>query len=174
MGSDDALVREKATLSLKKVSDCLTSDQINDNYLQVVDRLREGDQFSMRIASSQLLADIYPKLTSENQHKVLGYFDRLCSDDTPMVRWGAAQAISTLATYVGSVQLCEHILPIMKQLLSDKNDSVKVHAVGSCVSVVKNVKDIAKIQEMILPSLKQAQQTRGSWRIRFAVAESAA
>lgn len=66
VGSDDALVREKATQSLKKVSDCLTSDQINNNYLQVVERLREGDQFSMRIASSQLLADVYPKLTSVN------------------------------------------------------------------------------------------------------------
>lgn len=91
------------------------------------------------------MANIYPKLSIEKQDKVLEYFDRLCNDDTPMVRWGAAQAISTLALHVASVQLCEKILPLMKQLLNDKNDSVKVHAIGSCVNVVKQVKDVAKI-----------------------------
>jgi HEAT repeat protein len=65
-------------------------------------------------------------------------------------------------------------LPLLKDLLNDKNDSVKVHAVGSAVCVVKHVKEIAKIQELILPALKQAYQNKTSWRLRFAVAESAA
>ena len=39
---------------------------------------------------------------------------------------------------------------------------------------MKHVKEIAKIQELILPALKQTYQNKTSWRLRFAVAESAA
>lgn len=58
--------------------------------------------------------------------------------------------------------------------MNDKNDSVKVHAVGSSVQVVKYITDVSKITEHILPALKQAYQNKTSWRLRFAVAESAA
>jgi hypothetical protein len=39
------------------------------------------------------------------------------------------------------------MLPLLKELLIDKNDSVKVHAVGAAISVVKLVNDTSKIQE---------------------------
>jgi hypothetical protein len=55
---------------------------------------------------------------------------------------------------LGSVEVCEFILPLIKELLNDKNDSVKVHAVGASATVVKYVKEITKIQELILPPLK--------------------
>lgn len=50
-----------------------------------------------------------------------------------------------LCEHVGSVEICEYILPLLKDLLSDKNDSVKVHAVGASINVVKHVKEISKI-----------------------------
>lgn len=114
----------------------------------------------MRIAACQLYADIYPRLKADDQAKVHKKFKKLCADDTPMVRWGAAQAINILCEHVGSVQICEILLPLLKELLNDKNDSVKVHAVNSSVNVVKHVKEISKIQEQILPSLKQAYQNK--------------
>lgn len=99
----------------------------------------------MRIAASQLYADIYAKLAVEARGEVHVEFKELCSDDTPMVRWGAAQAIAILCEHVGSVQICEFILPLLRDLLNDKNDSVKVHAVGASINVVKHVKEISKI-----------------------------
>ena len=48
-----------------------------------------------------------------------------------------------------------------------------MHAVQSAVEVVKLITDPAKIQEHILPALKTAYQNKQSWRLRFAVAESA-
>lgn len=51
---------------------------------------------------------------------------------------------------------------------------MKVHAVGASVNVVKYINDVSKIQEHIIPALKQAYQNKTSWRLRFAVAESAA
>ena len=56
-------------------------------------------------------------------------FAKLVKDDTPMVRWGAAQAMSTLCNHLDKSELKEFLLPLLKVLLLDKNDSVKVHAV---------------------------------------------
>jgi len=68
----------------------------------------------------------------------------------------------------------EYLLPLLKELLSDKNDSVKVHAVQSSVTVAKLLGDSKLIQVNVIPPLKAAFQNKQSWRLRFAVAENAA
>lgn len=65
VSSDDALVREKAIEALRKIALSLSNDQISQNYLPLVKRLKKGDNFSMRIAASQLYADIYPRLNQD-------------------------------------------------------------------------------------------------------------
>ncbi len=52
VGSDDAMVREKAIEALRKVSCVLTSLSVKLHYLPLVKRLKKGDMFSMRIAAS--------------------------------------------------------------------------------------------------------------------------
>ena len=52
MGSDDALVREKAIISLKRVSGLLSKSSVSTVYLALIKRLKKGDVFSMRIAAS--------------------------------------------------------------------------------------------------------------------------
>jgi hypothetical protein len=51
------------------------------------------------------------------------------SDDTPMVRLGLAQSIQVLAINLEPELIAEFLLPILKVLMSDKIDSVKVHSV---------------------------------------------
>lgn len=60
---------------------------------------------------------------------------------------------------------------MVKGLLEDSNDSVKINAVQSSVLVSKAVNDNALIAEHILPQFKVACENRFSWRLRFAVAE---
>lgn len=145
VGNDDAMVREKAIEALKKVSELLVNSEIKLNYLPLCKRLKKGDMFSMRIAASQLYADIYAKLDQDDQEKVNKKFKKLCADDTPMVRWGAAQAVSSLCQHVSSQSINEFILPLVKELLNDKNDSVKVNAVAASVNVVKHISDVSKV-----------------------------
>jgi serine/threonine-protein phosphatase 2A regulatory subunit A len=90
VGSDDSQVREKAIQALRKISNVLNSQTITNVYLALIKRLKKGDVFSMRIAASQLYADIYARLGEEDRAKVHRKFKKLCADDTPMVRWGAA------------------------------------------------------------------------------------
>ena len=96
------------------------------------------------------------------------------NDDTPMVRWGAAQAMAVISHSLDVGTIASYLLPLLKQLLSDKNDSVKVHAVQSSVTVAELLNDPDIIATSIVPSLKQAFQNKQSWRLRFAVAENAA
>ena len=56
----------------------------------MIQRLEEGDFFSMRIASCHLYAMIYVRLNEEKKELVHTRFERLVHDDTPMVRWGSA------------------------------------------------------------------------------------
>jgi len=71
-----------------------------------------------------------------------------------MVRWGAAQAIAFLCQHVSSDSVHNFIWPLLRELLNDKNDSVKVHAVGSSVQVVKYITDVSKMTVHIVPALK--------------------
>lgn len=128
----------------------------------------------MRISASFLYADIYEKLDAEQREMTRKKFTKLSKDDTPMVRRGAAQSIATIASHVESVLAKDFLLPIIKALLADPNDSVKINAVASSIDVAKSVNDSLLIKETILPAFKDACENRYSWRLRFAVAENAA
>jgi serine/threonine-protein phosphatase 2A regulatory subunit A len=66
-------------------------------------------------------------------------FTKLSKDDTPMVRRGAAKAISIITQDLERKYAVEFLLPIIKSLLEDSNDSVKIHAVQSSIDVAKAV-----------------------------------
>lgn len=55
-GSDDSVVQGKAIASLKRITGVLNSATINDQYVDLIGRLDEGDYYSMRIAACQLYA----------------------------------------------------------------------------------------------------------------------
>jgi len=57
----------------------------------------------MRIAASHLYADIYERLHDDDKIRVHKKVKKLCCDDTPMVRWGAAQSMSVICKHLSSV-----------------------------------------------------------------------
>ena len=58
-----------------------------------------------------------------------------------MVRWGAAQAMAVMCKSLEPPVIASYLLPLLKTLLTDKNDSVKVHAVQSSVIVAELLDD---------------------------------
>lgn len=101
-------------------------------------------------------------------------FTKLSKDDTPMVRRGAAQSIPIIAYQLQRIHAKEFLLPIIKCLLEEENDSVKINAVVSSIDVAKVVDDSDHIRQSILPPFKISCENRFSWRLRFAIAEHAA
>ena len=111
------------------MADVLEDETIGEDFIALIARLEEGDFFSMRIASCHLYAQIYKRLSEEKKEIVHTKFERLANDDTPMVRWGSAQAMSVLVLHLDKSKIETYLLPLLSNLLQDKNDSVKVHAV---------------------------------------------
>ena len=176
VGNDDSVVRDKAIESMRKVGKLLDLDtHLKDSYLPLLKRQRKGDLFSMRIAACFLYADIYSRLRDADQKAMVRKkFTKLSKDDTPMVRRGAAQAISIITKDLERQYAVDFLLPIIKSLLEDTNDSVKIHAVVSSIDVARAVQDSLLVRETILPSFKTAASNRHSWRLRFSVGEHAA
>jgi len=73
-----------------------------------------------------------------------------------MVRWGAAQAMAVMCRSLEPEIIAQYLLPLLKQLLTDKNDSVKVHAVQSSVVVAELLGNPELIYTSIIPQLKTA------------------
>lgn len=73
-----------------------------------------------------------------------------------MVRWGVAQSMSVLANQLEPALVYEYLLPILKLLMVDKNDSVRVHAVSAAVTVASLLADPQTISTDIVPQLKMA------------------
>lgn len=142
--------------------------------MPLIKRMRKGDLFSMRISACFLYAFVYGRLDEERRNYVRQKFEKLVKDDTPMVRRGAAQAISILTTSLENHYAKEYLLPLLKELLVDDNDSVKIHAVTSSVTVAKILGEPELVRSQILPALRTSVDNKYSWRLRFAVAETAA
>ena len=123
IGNDDQTVRDKAIESMRKVGKLLNLDTIKEVYLPMLKRQRKGDLFSMRIAACYLYADIYQRLDEESKAMVRKKFTKLSKDDTPMVRRGAAQSIPIIAYHLERHHAKEFLLPIIKVLLEEENDS---------------------------------------------------
>ena len=49
--------------------------------------------------------------------------------------------MATISLHLEKAQIGEYLLPLLTDLLKDKNDSVKVHAVQSSVTVAKLLGD---------------------------------
>ena len=62
MGNDDQAVQDKAIKSMQRVGRLLDHESIEDTYLPMIERQKEGDLFSMRISACHLYANIYEKL----------------------------------------------------------------------------------------------------------------
>ena len=137
LSSDDSVVREKAVQSLKVVGERISIVTVYNDYMPLIKRMRKGDLFSMRISACFLYAYIYNRLDSERKAYVRTKFAKLVKDDTPMVRRGAAQSIAIITDSLENEHAKEYLLPLLKGLLTDENDSVKIHAVNSSVTVAR-------------------------------------
>jgi serine/threonine-protein phosphatase 2A regulatory subunit A len=107
--------------------------------MPMVKRMRKGDLFSMRISACFLYAQIYGRLDESRKEYTRMKFQKLAKDDTPMVRRGAAQSLSILAEQIEKEHARNYVVPLLRSLLQDDNDSVKIMAVYSTATVVNKL-----------------------------------
>lgn len=91
---EEAVVRDKATESIAKISTVLSTQQIEEYYMALLRRLATGDWFTSRTSSTALFTPVYPKVSLQTQAELREKFAKLCADETPMVRRAAARDLA--------------------------------------------------------------------------------
>jgi serine/threonine-protein phosphatase 2A regulatory subunit A len=87
----------QAAESITKIAAVLTSQQIEQHYIPLLNRLSHGEWFTSRTSSAALYAPVYSKVSPAIQEELRKGFAALGSDDTPMVRRAAAKWLGVSA-----------------------------------------------------------------------------
>ncbi len=89
----------------------------------------------------------------------------------PMVRRATAANIDKLAHLIEPSTFKDSLLPTHKLLMGDKLDSVKIKAIESSLNMISIYKDQGLIEDF-MKVMREADERKISWRIRYALAET--
>ncbi|KAH8835745.1 armadillo-type protein [Flagelloscypha sp. PMI_526] len=167
-GVEETLVRDKATESITKVAGVLSTAQIEEYYIPLLNRLAHGEWFTSRTSSAAIYAAVYPKVSPEVQAELRTSFAALSSDDTPMVRRAAAKALGPLVKHYTPAHVSSDGLPVYRRLQGDDQDSVRLLTVEPLIVLAKGMNP-SEISEQLLKQIKQSISDK-SWRVRYMAA----
>lgn len=167
---EEISVREKATDALKQLTAEMSSDQVLRHMCALISRLASHDWFTSRISVCGLFAAALAKVGEDKQNDLLKMFFKLCGDDTPMVRRQAASVLGTVGEVLKQEGMLNQLVEVFEKLSKDEQDSVRILAIGNCISLGK-LKKTADWQGIILTVVKACAEDK-SWRVRYMMADS--
>ncbi|ODV94657.1 hypothetical protein PACTADRAFT_43876 [Pachysolen tannophilus NRRL Y-2460] len=178
--NEEPIVRDKAIHSLNVISKSFDDDQINSDFLPLIERLSEHKWFSHRVASTGLFESVILRVNSDLRKKLLGLYLKLVEDDTPMVRRAAAKHLPKIIDLLtekfkeNNIEEFNYdiISTMFQSLLNDNQDSVKFLSVDVLISILKHFKlngDVSHEQELFNSVLILIHDE--SWRVRYMVAD---
>ena len=166
---EETVVRDKAVDSLRILAEKHSVADLESHFVPLVKRLSTGDWFTTRVSACGLYAACYPRLGAGIKQELRQLFRTLCSDDTPMVRRGAAAKLGEVAKAVEPEYLKSEIVPLFQTLAADDQDSVRLLAVESGISIA-GLLQAPDLESQVLPSLRQCIEDK-SWRVRHVAAD---
>ncbi len=188
--SEELTVREMAIESFLKVSKDLSEEDKASMVFPCFERLAKENFFSSRISACDLISRLYGDMPPSTQLGMRNLFANLCHDDSPVVRRAAATNFAQLVRAVtcspeysmepidkGDV-LTNYLLGLFNFMSQDKQDSVRLRAVGNCSAFSEALAACMGddsnrvsqcIKEHILP-VALAAATDRSWRVRWSAA----
>ncbi|KAI9444893.1 ARM repeat-containing protein [Lactarius indigo] len=165
---EETLVRDKAAESITKIAAVLTSQQVEQHYIPLLNRLSHGEWFTSRTSSAALYAPVYSKVSPAIQEELRKGFAALGSDDTPMVRRAAAKWLGAFAKNLSKQHVLSDGLTIYRRLQADDQDSVRLLTVEDLVIIAQQLSP-AEVKEQLLKQIRQSVSDK-SWRVRYMAA----
>ncbi|KAJ7597048.1 armadillo-type protein [Mycena floridula] len=165
---EETLVRDKAAESITKVAEVLSAVQIEECYIPLLKRLSQGEWFTARTSSAALFPAVYAKVSPAIQEELRKGFAALGSDDTPMVRRGAAKWLGALLTHFSPQHIISDGLPIYRRLQSDDQDSVRLLTIEDLIVIVQRIPP-ADVKDQLLKQIRSSIGDK-SWRVRYMAA----
>mmetsp|Transcript_36279 Transcript_36279/g.43822 ORF Transcript_36279/g.43822 Transcript_36279/m.43822 type:complete len:602 (+) Transcript_36279:101-1906(+) len=166
---EETVVREQAGTSLCKIGEALPEAHVVQYFWPLIKRLATGEWFTSRVSACSLFETGYRKGPPAVRAELRGLFNRLCHDETPMVRRAAAQNLGKFAAAVEKEFLKTELMTLFVDLTNDEQDSVRLLAVEGCSGFAKLLKDDQDVTTHILPIVTKYAEDK-SWRVRYQVA----
>mmetsp|Transcript_533 Transcript_533/g.1821 ORF Transcript_533/g.1821 Transcript_533/m.1821 type:complete len:617 (+) Transcript_533:433-2283(+) len=179
---EEKKVRDNAVESVSKIADAVSelenAEKIQtglSKLLPMVFRLANGEWFTSRVAACKLLppsCSCLPKDEASIVSKAITLFKRLARDPTPAVRREAAACTGDLAeasVLVDPTFIENEIFPMLRELIDDEQDSVRVLAIKSASLVMSLLPDHLQ-DSMCIPVIRSVAQDK-AWRVRYMFAD---
>ncbi|QPG76512.1 hypothetical protein FOA43_003901 [Brettanomyces nanus] len=178
---EEPIVREKAVESLNIIAETLSDEQIQREFIPLIQRLAKERWFSLHIAASGLFQSVIIRVSSEMRAELLKLYFDLIQDDSPMVRKSSATELPELIDILGDKfhtpeTIAEFhwdiITSMYENLVNDNQDSVKFLAVDVLISILgflKHLDDKSHHEELFESLLALINDP--SWRVRYMVAD---
>ena len=177
--TEETLVREKAVDSLNTIAKELSTDQVLQNIIPLIERLANADWFSSKVSACGLFKSVIFRVKDDSLRKDLfQLYSHLAQDETPMVRRAVGKNLPPLIDLLSenpdlsTNQDWEFISNIFQIIINDNQDSVKFLGVDCLISISKffNIKnDPSHSQELLNSAIKLINDE--AWRVRYMAAD---
>ncbi|TYZ60852.1 hypothetical protein PybrP1_011444 [[Pythium] brassicae (nom. inval.)] len=94
-----------------------------------------------RIVPISLVAMVYAHVSDDVPVQLRGMFERMCSDDNPLVRRAVTSVIADLAIAAGP-STAAWTVQLLERATADSHDIVRIFAVKSCIQLATNLRTI--------------------------------
>jgi len=162
--SDETVVRDAAVTSLRVVVPRLPPAVAADSVVAMIKRLVNADWLGSRTSACGLFTVTYPVTSPDMQPELVSWFTRLCNDDTPMVRKVAYDNLGSFARVVNKDLLRGHLVPVLKSLVDDPIDSMRVNAIDACSDLCAVIPE-NELNELAFPLIVKL-SSDSSWKVR--------
>lgn len=147
---EEPIVREKAIASLNSIAAVLSSDQITQYFIPLINRLAKERWFSLHIAATGLFKSIIARVSPQERLVLLKLYNDLIHDDSPMVRKASAKELPQLIDILNEMVINDGngngsedssiwptVLEMYQTIVNDNQDSVKFLSVDILISILK-------------------------------------
>lgn len=127
---EETLVREEGVRSINAVGKGIPDADFQDSFVGLLTRLHGSKEFQARIASAAMFALAYERSTSDAQRtKLRGMFQKLASDEMPMVRSAASANLGDFCLALDDESITSTGVPLFDSLSGDPQQAVREWAV---------------------------------------------
>lgn len=172
---EETEVRNACCRSVNTIFKQLTSvhSMAANHFLELIKNLLAidiGEAFYVRVASCQIIAELYRLLTDNDKSTLRDLYGKLCVDEAVIIRRSAVVAFTDIASQGNQTAVTGDFWQILKNLLNDESQLIKVTAIeclGNFTLQLKKYNADGMLTEEILPLITEY-CTNVSWRIRLA------
>jgi serine/threonine-protein phosphatase 2A regulatory subunit A len=163
---EDTSVRAAAVHSLASIVNSTDDRLLDEDVLDLLQRLVEAEWFTSRLSAAQLLPAAVLKLAPGGVDQALSVFAMLVRDQHPQVRRAAAEVLKGLG---GLKSQQAKLMGFAAELLADNEDCVRLLVVDCLIEFAKGLSP-AQLSSQVLPMLRTLVSDQ-SWRVRYKLAD---